>query len=43
MAVIVIQEFEATTGQYDQVNEKIGGEVPNGRSRTPGPSPATAR
>src|SRR5262245_34605643 len=30
MAVIVIQEFEATTDQYDQVNEKLGGEVPDG-------------
>jgi hypothetical protein len=30
MAVIVIQEFEATTDQYDQVNEKLGGVVPNG-------------
>jgi hypothetical protein len=24
MAVVVIQEFEATTEQYDQVNEKLG-------------------
>ncbi len=31
MAVIVIQEFEATTDQYDQVNEKLGDEVPDGR------------
>ena len=30
MAVIVIQEFEATTDQYDQVNEKLGDEVPEG-------------
>ena len=30
MAVIVIQEFEATTDQYDQVNEKLGGEAPDG-------------
>jgi hypothetical protein len=30
MAVIVIQEFEATTDQYDEVNEKLGGEAPDG-------------
>ncbi len=30
MAVIVIQEFEATTDQYDQVNDKLGREAPNG-------------
>ena len=30
MAVIVIQEFEATTDQYDQVSEKLGREAPNG-------------
>ena len=30
MAVIVIQEFEATTDQYDQVTEKLGREAPNG-------------
>jgi hypothetical protein len=30
MAVIVIQEFEATTDHYDQVTEKLGGEAPDG-------------
>jgi hypothetical protein len=43
MAVIVIQEFDATTDQYDQVNEKLGGEVPDGLIAHAGGSPATAR
>jgi hypothetical protein len=30
MAVLVIQDFEATTDEYDQVNEKLGGETPEG-------------
>jgi hypothetical protein len=30
MAVVVIQEFEATVEQYDQVNEKLGGDIPEG-------------
>jgi hypothetical protein len=30
MAVVVIQEFEATPDEYDQVNEKLGAEVPEG-------------
>ena len=27
MAVVVIQEFEATPEEYDQVNEKLGAEI----------------
>jgi hypothetical protein len=27
---VVIQEFEATTEEYDQVNEKLGEETPQG-------------
>jgi uncharacterized glyoxalase superfamily protein PhnB len=30
MAVVVIQEFEATPEEYDQVNEKLGDDVPEG-------------
>jgi hypothetical protein len=30
MAVVVIQEFEATPEEYDQVNEKLGEETPEG-------------
>ena len=30
MAVVVIQEFEATPEEYDQVNEKLGAETPEG-------------
>jgi hypothetical protein len=30
MAVVVIQEFEATTEEYDQVNEKLGSDTPKG-------------
>jgi hypothetical protein len=30
MAVVVIQEFEATVELYDQVNEKLGGDIPEG-------------
>jgi len=30
MAVLVTQEFEATREEYDQVNEKIGGDTPDG-------------
>ena len=30
MAVLVIQDFEATTEEYDQVNEKLGGATPEG-------------
>jgi hypothetical protein len=30
MAVVVIQEFEATPEEYDQVNEKLGEETPQG-------------
>jgi hypothetical protein len=30
MAVVVIQEFEATLEEYDQVNEKLGAEIPEG-------------
>jgi hypothetical protein len=30
MAVVVIQEFEATREEYDQVNEKLGDEPPQG-------------
>ena len=30
MAVLVIQEFEATVEEYDQVNEKLGGSPPQG-------------
>jgi hypothetical protein len=30
MAVVVIQEFEATPEEYDQVNEKLGDETPKG-------------
>jgi hypothetical protein len=30
MAIVVIQDFEATTEEYDQVNEKLGDEVPKG-------------
>ena len=28
MAVVVIQEFEATVEEYDQVNEKLGEVLP---------------
>ena len=34
MAVVVIQEFEATPEEYDQVNEKLGAEIPEGGSCT---------
>jgi hypothetical protein len=30
MAVVVIQEFEATVEEYDQVNEKLGDTTPDG-------------
>jgi hypothetical protein len=30
MAVVVIQEFEATLEEYDQVNEKLGDATPDG-------------
>jgi hypothetical protein len=30
MAVVVIQEFDATLEEYDQVNEKLGGSIPEG-------------
>jgi hypothetical protein len=30
MAVMVIQEFEATVEEYDQVNEKLGDATPQG-------------
>lgn len=30
MAVVVIQEFEATREEYDQVNEKLGDDTPEG-------------
>jgi hypothetical protein len=30
MAVLVIQEFEATTDEYDQVNAKLGDDTPDG-------------
>jgi hypothetical protein len=30
MAVVVIQEFEATVEEYDQVNEKLGDSPPDG-------------
>jgi hypothetical protein len=30
MAIVVIQEFEATTEEYDQVSEKLGGGTPEG-------------
>lgn len=30
MAVLVIQEFEATVEEYDQVNAKLGEETPQG-------------
>ena len=30
MAVVVIQDFEATTEEYDQVNEKLGDDTPRG-------------
>jgi hypothetical protein len=30
MAIVVIQEFEATPELYDQVNEKLGDEIPKG-------------
>jgi hypothetical protein len=30
MAVVVIQEFEATPEEYDQVNEKLGDGTPEG-------------
>jgi hypothetical protein len=30
MAVVVIQEFEATPEEYDQVNEKLGEGTPEG-------------
>ena len=30
MAVVVIQEFEATVELYDQVNEKLGDTLPEG-------------
>jgi hypothetical protein len=30
MAVVVIQEFEATREEYDQVNEKLGERTPEG-------------
>ena len=30
MAVVVIQEFEATPEQHDQVNEKLGDRTPEG-------------
>jgi hypothetical protein len=30
MAVVVIQDFEATTDEYDQVNAKLGDETPKG-------------
>jgi hypothetical protein len=30
MAIVVIQEFEATPDEYDQVNEKLGAETPEG-------------
>ena len=30
MAVVVIQQFEATRDEYDKVNEKLGDETPKG-------------
>jgi hypothetical protein len=30
MAVLVIQDFEATTDEYDQVNAKLGDDTPEG-------------
>jgi hypothetical protein len=30
MAVVVIQDFEATREEYDQVNEKLGEDTPEG-------------
>jgi hypothetical protein len=30
MAVLVIQDFEATTEEYDQVNAKLGEDTPEG-------------
>jgi uncharacterized glyoxalase superfamily protein PhnB len=30
MAVLVTQNFEATREEYDQVNEKLGGDTPDG-------------
>jgi hypothetical protein len=30
MAVLVTQDFEATLEEYDQVNEKLGDETPDG-------------
>jgi hypothetical protein len=30
MAIVVIQEFEATTEEYDQVDQKLGDETPEG-------------
>jgi hypothetical protein len=30
MAVLVIQDFEATLEEYDQVNEKLGDDTPEG-------------
>jgi hypothetical protein len=30
MAVLVIQDFEATTDEYDQVNAKLGEDTPEG-------------
>jgi len=30
MAVVVIQDFEATVEEYDQVNEKLGDGTPDG-------------
>jgi hypothetical protein len=30
MAIVVIQDFEATPEEYDQVNEKLGDETPQG-------------
>ena len=30
MAVVVIQEFEATREEYDQVTEKLGDATPEG-------------